>query len=140
MPKVLIIEDDTLISRMYQQVFSFEGFEVVMVEDSLSGVERAKAEKPDIIFCDIMMPKMNGLEILSTLKSDAQTKSIPVVMLTNMSGTQDSKTAMDKGAYAYMVKSEFKPKEIAQKAKEFLDQISQAQLQAQTQTQVQSQT
>ena len=120
MSKVLIIEDDPLMSRMYKQVFTFEGFEVVIAIDGLKGLELAKTEKPDIIFCDVMMPKMNGLEILENLKSDPLTQLIPVVMLTNLSGTQDSKEAMEKGAYAYIVKSEFKPIEIAQKAKDFL--------------------
>ena len=128
MPKILIIEDDKLVSRMYQQVFAYEGFVVLMADNGAKGIEMAKAQRPDLIFCDIMMPKMNGLEVLDTLKSDPVTKSIRVVMLTNMSGTQDSQAAMSKGAYAYLVKSEFKPKEVVQKAKEFLYQPPPAQV------------
>lgn len=120
MQKVLLIEDDALISKMYKQVFEFEGFEVHTANDGLDGIAQAEAILPDIIFCDVMMPKMNGLEVLETLKSNEKTKDTMVVMLTNMSGTQDSQRAMNLGAFAYIVKSEYKPKEIVDMAKKFL--------------------
>jgi CheY-like chemotaxis protein len=119
MAKVLLIEDDPLVVRMYQKILAFEGFEIESAPDGRSGIEKAKTMKPDLIFCDVMMPKLNGIEVLEHLKADANTKDIPVIMLTNLSGTHDAETALEKGAFAYMVKSEFKPKDVAQKAKEF---------------------
>ncbi|HLE48858.1 MAG TPA: response regulator [Patescibacteria group bacterium] len=120
MPKVLLIEDDPLVVRMYQKILTFEGFQVESAPDGREGVMKAKEVKPDLIFCDVMMPKMNGIEVLELLKSDAETKEIPVIMLTNLSGTHDAELALQKGAFAYMVKSEYRPKEVAAKAKELI--------------------
>ena len=66
------------------------------------------------------MPKMNGLQMLEKLKLDPATKSIPVIMLTNLSGQQDAETALSKGAVKYIIKSEHEPKEIADMVKEVL--------------------
>ena len=120
MGKILIIEDDSLVARMYEKVMKFEGMKVSIANDGKEGIQKAKEEKPDLVFCDIMMPQMNGIEVLEHLKTDPETQNIPVVMLTNLSGTHDAETALKKGALAYMVKSEYKPKEIASRAKEFL--------------------
>ncbi len=121
MAKVLIIEDDALVSRMYQKTLTFEGFEVEVASDGREGVAKAKAVKPDLILCDIMMPNVNGLEALVRLKADEDLKNIPVVMLTNLAGTEDAKTAIAKGALTYLVKSEYRPKEIADKVTQILD-------------------
>jgi len=120
MTKILIVEDDPLVSRMYQKVIKFEGMEVISAENGSDGVTIAKEQKPDLILLDIMMPKMNGLEVLEVLKTDKEVANIPVVMLTNLSGTQDAENAMKRGAYDYLVKSQFKPKEVAEKVKEIL--------------------
>lgn len=117
MARILIIEDDVLVARMYQKVFSFEGMSVEIANDGLEGVEKARVLKPDLIVCDVMMPRMNGLEVLDNLKSDPETKDIPVIMLTNLSGTQDAEKALSRGAISYMVKSKYKPREIAQEVK-----------------------
>lgn len=124
MSKVLMIEDDPLVSRMYTKVFRFEGIEVEVSKDGKEGIEKAKEMKPDLIFCDVMMPRMNGIQVLEHLKADLNTKDIPVVMLTNLSGTHDAETAVKKGAAGYMVKSEYKPKEIALKAKQYLGDLT----------------
>lgn len=124
MAKVLMIEDDPLVSRMYTKVFRFEGIEVEVSKDGQEGIEMAKAVKPDLIFCDVMMPRMNGMQVLEALKADINTKDIPIIMLTNLSGTHDAENAVKKGAAGYMVKSEYKPKEIAEKAKEYLAAIA----------------
>src|SRR5438270_144584 len=111
MAKILIVEDDPLMSRMYQKIFTFEGYEVHNAGDGAEGVEKARSIKPTIILLDVMMPKMNGLDALDKLKSDPDTKAIPVIMLTNLAGQQDRETAMAKGAVKYIVKSEYDPKE-----------------------------
>jgi CheY-like chemotaxis protein len=120
MTKVLIVEDDPLVSRMYQKVLKYEGMEVVSAENGRDGVQAAKDQKPDLILLDIMMPKMNGIEVLEVLKADNGTAGIPVVMLTNLPGTQDAENAMSRGARDYLVKSQFKPKDVAIKVKEIL--------------------
>lgn len=118
--KVLIVEDDPLMSRMYQKIFTFEGYEVVMAADGEDGLEKAKKETPTIILLDVMMPKMNGLEMLEKIKLDPASKSIPVIMLTNLAGEKDAETALSKGAVKYIVKSEYEPKQVVDMVKEIL--------------------
>ena len=120
MAKILIVEDDPLMSRMYQKIFTFEKYEVVLAGDGAAGVEMARTEKPTLILLDIMMPKMNGLEALDRLKADVNLKTIPVIMLTNLAGQQDAETALAKGAVKYIIKSEQEPKEVANMVKEIL--------------------
>jgi CheY-like chemotaxis protein len=120
MTKILITEDDPLMSRMYQKIFSFEGYEVVMAADGQEGLDKIRAEKPTLVLLDVMMPKLNGLEVLEKLKADPETKAIPVVMLTNLSSQQDAENAMLKGAIKYIVKSEHDPKQVADMVKEIL--------------------
>lgn len=120
MAKILIVEDDPLMSRMYQKIFTFEGYEVMMAGDGQEGLEKARSGKPTMILLDVMMPKMNGLQVLEKLKADPETKGIPVVMLTNLAGQQDAETALTKGAVKYIVKSEYEPKQVANMVKEIL--------------------
>jgi CheY-like chemotaxis protein len=120
MASILLIEDDPLVVRMYKKVLAFEGFTVMDAPNGSEGLKLAREQKPNLIFLDVMMPKMNGIEVLEHLKSDPEVKDIPVIMLTNLSGTQDTENALKKGAFAYMVKSDYKPKEVAMKAKEML--------------------
>lgn len=120
--KVLIVEDDPLISRMYERVFTFEGFDVEMARDGEEGVTKLKKmdPKPTMILLDIMMPKMTGIDVLRELKADPTTKAIPVVVLTNLSGTQDAEKAISMGAVKFLVKSSYKPKQIVDEIKEIL--------------------
>ena len=120
MAKILIVEDDPLISRMYQKIFSFEGYDVEMAGDGEEGWEKIKATKPTIVLLDIMMPKMNGLQVLEKVKNDPELKGIPIVMLTNLAGVQDAETALAKGAVKYIVKSEHEPQEITNMVKEIM--------------------
>jgi len=83
-------------------------------------LDKARVVKPTLILLDIMMPKMNGIEVLEKLKADPETKVIPVVMLTNLAGQQDAELALSKGAVKYIVKSEYEPKQVADMVKEIL--------------------
>ena len=120
MIKVLIIEDDPLMSRMYQKIFTFEKYEVEVAADGEEGLVKVTSFGPTIILLDVMMPKLNGLQVLEKLKADPATKNIPVVMLTNLAGQQDAETALSKGAVKYIVKSEHEPKEIADMVEEII--------------------
>ncbi|MEK7059618.1 MAG: response regulator [Patescibacteria group bacterium] len=120
MTKVLIVEDDPLMSRMYQKIFTFQKYEVEVAGDGEEGLAKVASTNPTIILLDVMMPKMNGLQVLEKLKSDPATKSIPVIMLTNLAGQQDAETALAKGAVKYIIKSEHEPKEIADMVDEII--------------------
>lgn len=121
MPKVLLlVEDDPLMLRMYEKIFKFEGYDVDTAKDGEEGLEKAKTQKPVLILLDIMMPKMNGLEMLEKLKKDPDTKAIPVIVLTNLAGSHDAERAMELGAVRYIVKSEHEPKEIVDIVKQIV--------------------
>jgi CheY-like chemotaxis protein len=120
MAKILIVEDDPLMSRLYQKIFTFEKYDVDVAKDGEEGLSKARLGNPTLILLDIMMPKMNGLEVLDKLKEEESTKKIPVICLTNLAGPQDAEAALTKGAVKYIVKSEYEPKEIAQMVKEIL--------------------
>ena len=120
MATILIVEDDPLISRMYQTVFKFEGFEVVMARNGEMGIEKMKKTKPTLILLDIMMPKMSGIDVLKEIKADPKYKGIPVIVLTNLSGSKDVEKALSLGAVKFIVKSDNKPKEVVAQVKEVL--------------------
>lgn len=107
--------------RLYSKVFTIEGYAVVTAVDGEEGLLQAHTEIPTLILLDVMMPKMNGLQLLEKLKADATTKKIPVIMLTNLTGEVDAETAISKGAVKYIVKSEYEPKQVVNMVKELLN-------------------
>lgn len=117
---LLIVEDDPLMARMYQKIFTFEQYAVITAANGEEGLEAVRKNKPTLILLDIMMPKMNGLQVLEKLKSDPETKGIPVVMLTNLAGEKDAENALMKGAVKYIVKSEFEPKQVVNMVNEII--------------------
>lgn len=121
MAKVLIVDDDPLLVRMYQTKFVNDGYQVETGSDGDQVVEKAKAFQPDVILLDVMMPHINGLDAIQLLKQDPQTKPIPVIMLTNVSSSEgDADRGLELGAIAYMVKSDYTPAEVVAKVKEIL--------------------
>lgn len=120
MTKIIIVEDDDLISRLYEKAFSFEDYQVIVAHNGKEGLDKINQEKPTVVLLDVMMPEMNGLEVLDHLKSNEDTKKIPVIVLTNLAGEQDAETALAKGAVKYIVKSEHDPKEIVDMVKEVI--------------------
>lgn len=112
MAKILIVEDDALMLRLYQKAFGFEKYEVEVANNGEEGIEKARKIKPTLMLLDIMMPKMDGLQVLDKLKADPETKAIPVIVLTNLAGSSDADTALAKGAVKYIVKSEHDPKDV----------------------------
>lgn len=120
MPKILIVEDDPLMARMYQKIFLFEKYEVEMAADGESALVQARSFNPTAVLLDVMMPKLNGFEVLQRMKSDPELASIPVIMLTNLASEKDAENAMLKGAVRYIVKSRYEPKEIVQMVEEII--------------------
>ena len=107
--KILIVDDDPTMYRMYQTIFGMENFEVEVAEDGTSGLEKAKSFGPDLILLDIMMKTVNGLEVLKKLKADDNLHSIPVVVLSNVSDVTVMNEAKANGAAQYVVKSNTEP-------------------------------
>jgi DNA-binding response OmpR family regulator len=119
-PKILIIEDDPYVQRMYQRMFSFHKYRAEMASSGEEGLRSIKKEKPDLVLLDIILPKMNGLEVLKKIKKDSQTKNLPVLMLTNVGETETVEEATKLGAESYMVKADFSPAEVMEQVKKYL--------------------
>lgn len=117
---LFLVEDDPLMSRMYERAFKASGFDVKMAFDGEEAINIFKTidPKPVIAVVDVMMPKKSGFDVLRFAKSDEKLKEIPIVLLTNLSGVQDAKKGLELGAVAYLVKSDYTPKEIVDKIKE----------------------
>lgn len=120
MPKVLIVEDDNLVRTLYERLFGFEHYEVLTAANGEEGLKQALDTTPDLILLDIMLPSMDGIEVLRNLKTDDKTKNIPVVMLTNIDDDISLGAAMKLGAADYLVKSNFTPQEIVEKVEKYV--------------------
>lgn len=119
-PSILLIEDDQMISTMYQTKFSMDGHPIQTAADGAEGLEKARSLKPDVILLDIILPKLDGFTVLKELKNDPETKKIPVILLTNLGQDDDVKKGKDLGADDYFIKSNHTPAEIVAKVKEML--------------------
>ncbi|MDO9399304.1 MAG: response regulator [bacterium] len=118
--KILVVEDDVMISSMYKTKFEVDGFAVVIANNGAEGLDLAKKENPDIIMLDIILPQVDGFSVLEELKKDKQTKNIPVVMLTNLGTEEDKAKGKNLGAIDYLVKASLTPKQISIKIKQYL--------------------
>jgi DNA-binding response OmpR family regulator len=118
-PIVLVVEDDPVILRLLEVNFELEGFEVVLAHDGAEGIAAARAERPDIIISDIMMPKVSGLELVEALKADEATASIPIILLSAKAQTGDLKSGMDAGADDYITKP-FEPLDLVDRVNALL--------------------
>lgn len=118
--KVLVIEDDEIISSMYKTKLEQDGYTVLTADNGGDGLEMAKNNKVDIILLDIIMPQLDGFTVLDELKAHANTKKTPVIMLTNLSTEEDRKKGEEKGAAGYWVKAQLTPSQVSQQINEFL--------------------
>lgn len=105
MNKILIIEDNEYLGRMYQNLLSLSNYEVEWVASGEEGLVRVKENKPDLIILDVIMPKINGIQVLEKLKADAETKNITVVMLTVIGEKELIERCLKLGAEGYIIKS-----------------------------------
>lgn len=118
--KILIIDDDAFISGMYATRLTNDGYVVVTALDGVAGIQAAAKEKPDVILCDVLMPKLDGFETLKKLKEDPALKSIPVMMLTSMGQKEDVARGLEMGAADYLVKTNTLPIDASDKIKKLL--------------------
>ncbi|KKQ96197.1 MAG: Two-component transcriptional regulator, partial [Candidatus Woesebacteria bacterium GW2011_GWA1_39_12] len=110
MAKILIVDDDALMIRMYQTKFKSDGYSVETAADGEECLSKIGSSKPDLVLLDIMMPKVNGLQVLKKLKSNDETNKIPVVLLSNVGEDNDINKGLEMGAVAYLVKASYTPK------------------------------
>ena len=116
---VLVVDDDPVIQKLLKVNFEMEGYDVITAGDGAEGLAAARSESPDVVILDIMMPKMNGLEVLAALKQDKNTEAIPVILLSAKAQSSDVQAGLDRGADAYVTKP-FDPLELLDRVSEFL--------------------
>jgi DNA-binding response OmpR family regulator len=109
--RVLVIDDDPVILQLLRVNFEIEGFEVVSAADGREGLERARRDDPDVILSDIMMPRLDGLQLVSELKVDPRTRHLPVILLTAKAQNAEVQQGLDLGADDYVTKP-FDPLEL----------------------------
>ncbi len=120
MKKILFIEDESALQRAATQVFAEEGFQVFSALDGELGLALAKRERPDIILLDLVIPKIDGFQVLSEIRQDPAIKNIPVIILSNLEGSADVERALELGATTYLVKTNYRLGEVVEKIKHIL--------------------
>lgn len=118
--KILLAEDDIQLVDMYKRKFELEGFDVHVAEDGQEAIDKLDAFTPDLILLDIMMPKVDGLEVLKHIRQTPSLKDVLVMILTNLGNETISEEIYKLGATDYIVKAEMTPLEVVNKAKEIL--------------------
>ncbi len=116
--KILVVEDEATLQKALNDVLTQEGYEVLSALDGAAGLDLAKKENPDLILLDIILPKMDGFDVLKNLKKEGS--EIPVIILTNLSDINDIQKALDLGATTYLVKADFHLEDVLKKVKEVL--------------------
>ncbi|MCA9326708.1 response regulator [Candidatus Saccharibacteria bacterium] len=118
--KVAIIEDDITISQMYRFKFEAEGYQVETASNGKLGLALAEEMKPDIILLDLMMPEMNGDEMLQKLRAKPWGKTMKVVVLTNMGEQEIPEEVKQMGVVAVILKADMTPRQVAELVKQQL--------------------
>lgn len=118
--KIAIIEDDASIVQMYQTKFEAEGYEVKTAGDGVAGLQLLQDFAPDVVLLDLMMPNMNGLDMLSKLRNAPGGREVRVIVLTNMGDTETATKVYKMAADDYIVKAEMTPSEVLGRVKDLL--------------------
>ena len=121
MSTVLLVEDDAALVEMYKIIFSKEQLDFLIASDGEDALQKIKTVHPAIVLLDIMMPKMNGVQVLQLVKNDPELRDIRVIMLTNLYNQQIEETVMKAGAEKYVIKSQLLPQDIVKLVKETLN-------------------
>ena len=118
--KILVAEDDGFISEMYYVKLSASNFEVIIASDGKEAFKKFKENKPGVVLLDIMMPELNGWEVLEKIREEDSEKKVVVIMLTNLGDKKNIDKALSAGADDYLIKSFFTPEEVVRKVEDLL--------------------
>lgn len=118
--RILIIDDEVTLQKTLSEILSQEGFEVSGALDGESGLGLARNLVPNIILLDIIMPRLDGFKVIEELKKNAETKDIPVLVLTNLDGETQAKKMTNAGIAGYLIKSNYSLEDIVKKIKEIV--------------------
>jgi len=118
--KILVVEDDVFLREMITRKLLLEKFEVVPANDGEEGIEKAKKEKPDLVLLDLILPGIQGYEVLSKIKEDKAIAKVPVIILSNLGQKEEVEKGLKMGAVDFLIKANFDPDEIVTKIKSLL--------------------
>jgi DNA-binding response OmpR family regulator len=118
--KILMIEDDPFMRKLYHNKLTLAGFEVEEAINGEEGLNKLKAEKPDLVLLDIVLPRRSGFDVLIEMKGKKETRDIPVIILSVLGQTEDIKRGLTLGAQDYLVKSKITISEVVTKVQECL--------------------
>lgn len=119
--KIVLVEDDSFLAGMYVSKLNMENFDVKLAENGEDGLKISTEEMPDLILLDILLPRMDGFEVLKKLKKNPETANIPVILLTNLGQKKDVDRGLALGAEDYLIKAHFMPNEVIAKIKKILN-------------------
>jgi two-component system alkaline phosphatase synthesis response regulator PhoP len=119
--KILVVDDEIYIVHILDFSLGMEGYEVITALDGEQALERMKAERPDLVVLDIMMPKLDGYEVCKAIKSNPTTKQTPVILLSAKGRNVDQKLGFDVGADDYITKP-FSPRKLVERINQLLGQ------------------
>jgi len=102
--RVLVVDDDPVIQNLLRVNFEMEGYDVIVANDGVEGLERARNDAPDILVLDVMMPRMDGLTVARHLKADPETAGIPILLLSAKAQESDVRAGDESGADDYLTK------------------------------------
>jgi len=119
--KILIIEDERVLGEMYQEKFTKEGFEAILVGSTEEAIEAVPKVKPDLILLDILLPQKNGLGFMEWFNNQKDLASIPVIAFSNYDHPEVRQKAIKMGIKRYLIKTDFTPQEIVDEVKRYLE-------------------
>lgn len=120
MKKILIVEDDRFLRELIVRKLTNEGYETVEAVDGEQGLQKTKETKPDIVLLDLILPGIDGFEVLALKKDDPTIAAVPVIILSNLGQKEDVEKGIALGATDYLIKAHFTPGEIVEKVRNIL--------------------
>lgn len=119
--KILLVEDDPFLIDIYKTKLEESGFSVEVADDGLKAINKAQEGEFDLIILDIVLPQIDGWEILRKIKSEEKTKNAKVVILSNLGQKEEVEKGLNLGATRYLIKANFTPSELIEKIQETLN-------------------
>jgi len=120
--KILFIEDEPALQQTLVGAMQKEGFEMYAANDGKKAIELLNSEEFDLVLLDLILPKMNGFDILQSMKKEGKNIQTPVIVLTNLETSSDIQRAIELGAMTYLVKANYELADIVSKIKSFVNQ------------------
>lgn len=120
MKKILLVEDDPFLIDIYGTKFKESGFELEIVSDGSEVISKAKEMKPDVVVLDIVLPQMDGWEVLKGLREEESLKDLKIIILSNLGQKEEVEKGIAMGAISYLIKAHYTPSEVVEEIKKII--------------------